>query len=272
MAPTRSTQLHQVWKPDEMLVEHFPVDVEPAAHRLQTESCDGSRAGIADALVARMKGPGGYYNIGNALALTTGLGVQIAAVSGGEGQEPGAILEAARQYLVGSPGATALTVAIVTFFVSGEMYHRAWSRGFPPDQRGNRWGDFLSGVAAVVLTVALAAFGDVLLAFISGLLLAAGKFGSALVPEDYGAPDGNFWPKRFRAVVLASRGPALAALALELVDLLGSEGPAPAGSLVMTAVMLGCYLLWACADLLLFAGSPAKTIRLTPGGRERSNN
>ena len=108
-------------------------------------------------------------------------------------------------------------MAIAIFFVSGEMYHRAWSRGFPPDRRGNWWGDFLSGVAAVVLTVALAAFGDVLLAVASGLLLAAGKFGSALVPEDYAAPGGNPWPNRFRTAVLASRLPALAALALELV-------------------------------------------------------
>ena len=110
------------------------------------------------------------------------------------------------------------------------MYHRAWSRGFPPDRRGNWWGDFLSGIAALILTVALAAFGDVLLAVASGLLLAAGKFGSALVPEDYAAPDANPWPNRFRTAVLASRLPALAALALELARLLGSDAPPPPGA------------------------------------------
>ena len=92
------------------------------------------------------------------------------------------------------------------------MYHRAWSRRCPPDRRGNWWGDFLSGIAALILTVALAAFGDVLLAVASGLLLAAGKFGSALAPEDYAAPGANPWPNRFRTAVLASRLPALAAL------------------------------------------------------------
>ena len=213
-----------------------------------------------DALRARLRGPGGYYNIGNALALTTGLGVQVAAVSGG-GRGPEAVLEAARAYLVGSPGATALTLAIAIFFVSGEMYHRAWSRGFPPDRRGNWWGDFLSGIAALILTVALAAFGDVLLAVASGLLLAAGKFGSALAPENYAAPGANPWPNRFRTAVLASRLPALAALALELARLLGSDAPPPAGSLVMTTVMLACYLLWARADLLLFAASPVPSDR-----------
>ena len=80
MEPTRSTQLHQVWKSGEMLLEHFPVDREPAAHPLQKAAWGGSHAGTFDALLARMKGPGGYYNIGNVLALTTGLGVQIAAV------------------------------------------------------------------------------------------------------------------------------------------------------------------------------------------------
>jgi hypothetical protein len=203
---------------------------------------------MTGALIERLKGPGGYYNIGNVVALTTGLGVQIAAASGGGGDDRPAILEAVRQYFVGSPGATTLTVAISIFFVSGEMYHRAWARGFPPDRRGNWWGDFLSGVAAVLLTLGLAAFGDVVLAVVSGLLLAAGKFGSALVPEDYETPTSNPWPNRFRTAVLLSRVPALAALALELVRLLGSDA-APAGSLIMTAVMLICYLLWARADL-----------------------
>jgi hypothetical protein len=215
---------------------------------------DRSFPGTAGALLARLKGPGGYYNIGNVVALTTGLGVQIAVASGGRGNGSGLVLAAVRQYFVGSPGATALTLAIGVFFVSGEMYHRAWSRGFPPDRRMNWWGDFLSGAAAIVLTLALAAFGDVLLAVASGLLLAAGKFGSALRPEDYTAPCDDPWPNRFRVAVLASRVPALAALALELVRLFGAAAPAT-GSLVMTAVMIACYLLWARADLLLFAGS-----------------
>lgn len=212
----------------------------------------GSRAGAGNALLARLKGPGGYYNMGNAIALTTGLGVQIASASSVGEHGPGAVLAAVRQYFVGSPGATALTLAIGIFFVSGEMYHRAWSRGFPPDRRMNWWGDFLSGVAAIVLTLALAAFGDVLLAVASGLLLSAGKFGSALRPENYNVPGDDPWPNRFRVAVLASRVPALMALAFEFVRLLGADALAT-GSLVMTSVMLGCYLLWARADLLLFA-------------------
>jgi hypothetical protein len=253
MAPTVSSHLSEVWA-GEGLVERFPVDCNADGREEDRTEYGGPRKGLGDELIARMKGPGGYYNIGNVLALTTGLGVQIAAVSGG-GQESGAILEAARQYFVGSPGATALTAAIAIFFVSGEMYHRAWSRGFPPDRRGNWWGDFLSGVAAVVLTFALAAFGDVLLAAVSGLLLAAGKFGSAFVPEDYRASETGRWPNRFRSAVLLSRVPAIAALAIELATLIGSDAAEPAGSLVMTSVMLACYLLWARADLLLFAGS-----------------
>ena len=122
----------------------------------------------------------------------------------------------------------------------------------------------------MVLTVAPAAFGDGLLAIASGLLLAAGKFGSALVPADYAAPGSTPWPNRFRAAVLASRLPATAALALELVHLHGSDAPPPAGSLVMTTVMLVCYLLWARADLLLFAGSPRMQRRRYRHERARS--
>jgi hypothetical protein len=199
--------------------------------------------GAGAALRARLRGPGGCYNVGNALALGAGVGVQVAAATGsGEGA-----LAAARHALFGSPGATALTLAILIFIVAGECYHRAWYRGFPPDARANWRGDFLSGVAAIVLTVALAAFGDLVLALLSGALLAAGKFGSALRPEDYAAPDGDPWPDR------ASRAPAILALALAL-ELARQPAPdAPAGDAVMTAVMLACYLLWTRADLLLFA-------------------
>lgn len=220
-------------------------------HTSQTDAIIGAIVPRSNALLDRMRGPGGYYNVGNALALGTGLTVQIAMAFGSGQDEPGAVLDAVRSYLVGSPGATALTIAILIFLVSGEMYHRAWSRGFPPDRRCNWWGDLLSGIAAVVLTMALSAFGNILLALASGLLLAAGKFGSALVPENYEAPDANPWPRRFRMAVVASRAPALAALAIELVTLVMSYEAAPPGSTIITPVMLVCYLLWTRADLLL---------------------
>lgn len=200
---------------------------------------------LSRAVAARLRGPGGCYNLGNALALTAGLAAQVAG-SAGAGQ---GVLAAVQAYFVGSPGASALTVAILIFFWSGEMYHRAWAHGAPPEPRANWWGDMLSGVAAVVLTIALVAFGDVLLALLSGALLAAGKFGSAVAP---GSPRLRaFW----RWLVLASRVPALATLGLQVVRLAG-EG-AGAGALFMPLVMIGCYLTWACADLMLFAGDSA---------------
>jgi hypothetical protein len=211
--------------------------------------------GAGAAIRSRLRGPGGFYNLGNALALAAGLAVQVA---GAAGAGDASVLAAVRQYLVGSPAASALTLAILVFFVSGEFYHRAWAHGFPPDRRGNWWGDFLSGVAALILTFALAAFGDLLLALASGLLLAAGKFGSALRPEDYATPDGDPWPDRFRWAVVASRAPAILALAVELAR--GPATDAPRGAAAMTAVMLVCYLLWTRADLLLF-------VRPRPGAR-----
>ena len=168
------------------------------------------------------------------------------------------MLAAVRQYLVGSPGATALTVAIAIFFVSGEMYHRAWARGFPPDRRGNWWGDFLSGRRG--------GGADLRARRLRRRPARRSPRASCSPPASSAARSSprttrrrtrNPWPNRFRVAVLASRVPALAALALELARLLGSDAP-PAGSLVMTGVMLVCYLLWARADLLLFAGRRGK--------------
>jgi len=200
----------------------------------------GSRS-IRQAIAARLKGPGGYYNIGNAIALTAGLAVQVTRSTGAGTQT---LTDAVRGYFVGSPGATALTVATLVFFLSGEMYHRAWANGFPPDRRANWWGDVLSGIAAIVLTVALVYFGDLLLALLSGALLAFGKFGSAVFPGDRART-------RCRYLVLLSRLPALATLALQIGRLVGAEaGP---GALVMPLVMFGCYLIWGCADIRLLA-------------------
>lgn len=202
---------------------------------------------LLHAVGARMQGPGGYYNLGNALALGAGIALQVAGTLG-----HGSVLAAVRHYLVGSPAATALTLAILIFAWSGEKYYQAWQHGFPPDPRLNWWGDFLSGVAAIVLTFALAAFGDLWLALASGLLLAVGKFGSALVPEEPTRP-ADRWPLVFRLAVFLSRGPAVVALLLELGRILGTGGFAFDGAAVMPAVMLVCYCLWARADILLLA-------------------
>ena len=236
-----SQPIQEIWNPQETLLERFPPEPTPASP---------TKAPPTGLLGGRLAGPGGLYNLGNALALGAGLAVQASAV---ETDRPGALLEAVRLYFVGSPGATALTAAILVFFVSGEAYCRAWRGGFPPDQRLNRWGDVLSGIGAVILTAALAAFGDLLLAALSGALLAFGKFGSAFRPEDSRRPDP--WPFRFRLAVLASRFPALAALAAQVLTLL-QTGAGPR-ALIMPAVMFGCYLIWARADLLLFAQRPA---------------
>lgn len=251
MAPISDTRSTEAWKLRSEREAASAAEAGHAGHRPTSISRPGSQAAALKALRARMKGPGGYYNIGNLIALGAGLGVQIATVSGRGQAGPGAILEAIRTYFVGSPGTATLTLAMLIFFVSGELYHRAWSDGFPPDRRCNRWGDFLSGVAAVILTAALAAFGDFLLAVASGLLLAAGKFGSAIAPEKHEAHDSDPWPKRFRLAVVASRAPAIAALAFKLAGIFTSGTAATPCSLFVTSTMLVSYLLWTRADMLL---------------------
>ena len=102
-----------------------------------------------------------------------------------------------------------------------------------------------------MLTVALVIFGDILLAIISGVLLAGGKFGSAFVP------DGPL-SRRFRQAVLLSRLPAVAALGVEFLREVADATPeTPVAAIVMPIVMILSYLIWARADWLLLRSAPA---------------
>ena len=121
----------------------------------------------------------------------------------------------------------------------------------PRRTRGlNRLGDRLSGWGALALFVGLLLVGAVVLALASGLLHAAGKFGSAI---DHPAVAGlkRRRPDPFRSAVLASRLPAIVLLAIALGQALAA--PAPSAAAVLgPGSLLVCYLLWSRADLLLF--------------------
>ncbi|UMA66239.1 hypothetical protein LVO79_07285 [Roseivivax marinus] len=183
------------------------------------------------------------YNLGNVIALTTGLALQLAAIQPGTG-----IGAAIHAYFFGSPGATWLTVAILIFFASGEVYHRAWVGGAPPDTLLNRIGDLMSAVAAVALALALLSFGDVALAIVSGTLLFGGKLGTALIPEIRGAPArANRLPAAFRMAVVVSRFPAMAGLGLEIGTALAGGSP---GATVAPGIVFLCYAIWLRADLM----------------------
>ena len=194
---------------------------------------------LKDELTQRLSGPGGLYNLGNGLGLLGGVSFHVAAASGTG-------WAALSDYFVGSLGATAITVAMLIFFWSGERYHRAWANGAPPDARLNRVGDISSGWGALVLGLGLVLMGHPVLAATSGLLHAAGKFGSALPGSaQLRLPVG---PEFFRKVVVASRLPALAAVVLDASAAAGSgdvQGAAAAGLLVL------CYGLWLKADVAL---------------------
>ena len=206
---------------------------------------------------ARLAGPGGYYNLGNALGLTMGIGLQITASSQASGPHAQNAVAATVGYLAGSPAAVALTLATLVFFCSGEIYHRAWAGRQSPNHRLNRLGDLLSGVGAIGLGVALFLFGDPLLAATSGLLHALGKFGSAVHRPAMPVPAWPAtWPDPFRSAVLASRLPAVAGAAVQLwLALPAIEEGGPLSAIASSATLLVCYLLWAKADLLLFHGT-----------------
>ncbi len=213
-----------------------------------------------DFLSSRMRGPGGYYNIGNLIGLVSGLILQILSMR--TASEPWiGLSDAVIVYFVGSPGSTALTLAMLVFFCAGELYHRAWrdsDRG--PNLRLNRWGDFVSGIGALLLAVSLSYFGDLWLEISSTILLAGGKFGSALGPA-------RGWPVRvesavrhgttesikfdvFRMAVVLSRVPAICALIFGLLAATISASDFGLGE-IQSAILLLCYALWTRADILL---------------------
>ncbi|MBC2835512.1 hypothetical protein [Paragemmobacter straminiformis] len=197
-------------------------------------------------IALRLSGPGGLYNLGNGLGLMGGLALHISAAMAvqGAGLTNGAF--AILDYLAGSLGATAITLAMLVFFWSGERYHRAWSKGAPPDARLNRTGDLSSGYGALLLGLGLLLLGQPVLAATSGLMHAAGKFGSALPPQVQARLP--FGPRAFRLIVVASRGPALVAVLLQAQAALATGG---GQALAASALLVLCYMLWLRADLAL---------------------
>ncbi|ETX12025.1 hypothetical protein OCH239_18595 [Roseivivax halodurans JCM 10272] len=203
------------------------------------------------ALLARLTGPGGYYNLGNAIGLAAGPTQQVAAAPRDKGAEVTAF-GTIHDYLIGSPPATALTVAMVIFFLSSELYFRGWSREGWSDLRLIRLGDLFSGLGALVLLVALAIYGSTWLAVTSTILLAAGKVGSAMRP-------GAQWRLRLRAgrtvdplrlMVILSRLIAMVAVVSTMVGLAASSS-FTVSQAAPQIVLLLCYGLWLRADVLL---------------------
>ncbi len=202
-----------------------------------------STIAIPRALAGRLRGPGGLYNLGNALGLLSGLSLHVVATLGQGGPDLQQGLAAVADYLAGSASAVALTLAMLIFFWSGEHYHRAWDRGFPPDPVLNRSGDLSSGLGALVLGLGLFLMGDPLLAATAGLLHAFGKFGSALPHAVQHTL--HLTPRACRRIVVVSRIPAVVLVVLSLEQAASAEAAFGALSL------LGCYALWLWADLIL---------------------
>lgn len=200
-------------------------------------------------LLSRSKGPGGLYNVGNLIALLGGFIAFNFASSPDLGIAP--VLWA---YLFGSFGTSYLTLAIAIFLLSGEAYHRAWQNPSSPVVWLNRLGDLLGGIAAVILTFALASFGETTLAIVSGSILALGKFGTALVPERQDmSKSASVLTSSLRIMVIVSRVPAITSLGYSLVIFMIQGGDRIGAT--MALIMFISYWFWLCADYLLVANS-----------------
>jgi len=221
-----------------------PIPTHPAPSLLRS-------AGTA--LAARMNGPGGYYNLGNVIGFV--VGAKQAVLAGGSSSDGTAAAPLAQlgAYLAGSPSAVALSTAMVIFFVSGEVYFKAWREADRPNLTLVRLGDLLSTIAGSVLCVALVLVGTGALGLASTVLLVGGKLGSALMPTASWIvrPPGLPAFDPFRVAVVASRIPALFGIAGALAWSVVATADVP-GDLVQQVTLLVCYALWLRADLLLF--------------------
>lgn len=198
----------------------------------------------------RLAGPGGLYNLGNAIGLAAGILIQVGSAGPGL-----TVAEAARSvadYLAGSGAALALTLATLVFFFGGEAYHRAFADKEAPDARLVRRGDVLSGIGAMLLGGGLFALGDPVLALSSGLLHALGKFGSAVDFTRLGASRERSQELHvaLRWTVVASRVPALLVAVIGLAAIATVPAATPEAA-PMLLTLLACYALWTLADLLL---------------------
>ncbi len=221
---------------------------------VENSSLDLNRAAEGAAAAGRWRsirspGPGALYNIGNVLALSAGLMVQLAQSRGEAG-----VAAAVFAYFAGSPGALWLSGSMALFILAGVFYHRGCSEPTGPQPRLVQLGDLLSGIAALMLTVALIWLGDTALALLAGVLLAGGKLGTAILPT-LAVPGRAAIDGALRMAVIVSRAPSIAALA---VALLGSDGSFAA--MALPATMIICFLLWFWADLLLLRAGPVPLI------------
>lgn len=211
---------------------------------------------LRGALVERMTGPGGAYNIGNLVGFSQGVAVQVLATRDGDEFAWANATAAIGHSLTGDFASIAMTSAAGVFFVSGEVYHRAWSGRPVPRRNMVRLGDFLSGIGAIWLGLALLELGHPFLALTSGLLHSLGKFGSAFQAADARVLAlGAYSSDPFRLMVLLSRLPALAAAAYGICALLFQLDGVGQQHWSTAPTLFCCYLLWSWADLLLLRSS-----------------
>ncbi|WP_172332528.1 hypothetical protein [Mangrovicoccus sp. HB161399] len=191
---------------------------------------------------ARLRGPGGCYNLANLLALAAGIAAQVSAAAGSLDASFSAMLRACFH---GEPGAAWLTAAVSIFLAAGEAHHRAWLHPGQPSRHLLRLGDLLSGLGASALTLSLLCYGDAVLAILSGLLLAFGKFGNAAFPGRQNLAG------LFRRAALLSRAAVLASLAPGLAAAVLQPGAAAALDVAMAWVLVLRTLICCRGDYLL---------------------
>lgn len=225
----------------------FPRQPHPAPGRAVSSWPAEQMRRALDSVHDRLRGPGGYYNLGNILGLSVALALHVHETR----IETGDLTSAALDFFLGSPAAVSLTFATIIFLVSGEIYRAAWMDKGPAGQQLKQSADLVSAVGAVMLSLSLLLMGHILLAIASGILVAGGKLGSAVTADD---PNELplwplHWPDPLRGAVLIGRLPGLAVALADFLVRLSYVGLSQ--DTLRPATLIVCTLLWIRADLML---------------------
>jgi hypothetical protein len=191
-----------------------------------------------------LSNPGQLYNVGNAVAV---LGSVVHCILLSQ-LFSNTALPNFGSYFFGSWPSLCTSLAVTFFFVSGQKYALAWSKGFPPLENANNMGHALSALGAILVGAGLAGLSQnaisLMLALTATILHASGKLGSWQLPKH---------DLVFKVMPLISRLPYIATLGLDVAAALHTNVSTELAiaKVALPMSLLAATLFWAKADWAL---------------------
>ncbi len=194
--------------------------------------------------VKLLNNPGLLYNGGNLISVLAACADCIfAAKLAGQSDQPDFT-----NYFFGTWPAIFTSMAVAVFLIGGNKYAMAWKNGFPPDQKHNAQGHFISACGALLIGIALMGLAQnplaLCLAIITTCLHVGGKFGSWIAPQ---------YDAQFKIMPLLSRTTYVATLALDIMAQVQNSQSTDVviAKLILPICLVAATVFWARADWLL---------------------